>query len=88
MEDKILASTIFSGSGCFTKIQLTLVARQVCHHLLTERFPARINERKTLSDRRYLANLSRKATDELSIRCEAERSESAFFGFILAGNLC
>ena len=41
-----------------------------------------INGRETLSDRRYLVNPSLLATDELSIRCETERSEGVFLGFI------
>ena len=41
-----------------------------------------INDRKTLSDRRHLVNPSDNAKDELSVRCEEERSESVFFGFI------
>ena len=41
-----------------------------------------INERETLSGRRYLTSPSRWAPGEFSIRCETERSESVFLGFI------
>ena len=59
----------------------------MCGSLFCERRPARINERKPLSARRHLVNPSPQAKDELSVRCEDERSGSVVFGFILAGLL-
>ena len=54
---------------------------RMCGSLFCERRPARINERKPLSARRHLVNPSPQAKDELSVRCEDERSGSVVFGF-------
>ena len=56
--------------------------------LFLRKVSAGINGRKTLSARRYLANPSRQTKDELSIRCEDERSGSMFCGFILSSRIC
>ena len=76
-------STFNASFIYFTQYRLL----RMCGSLFCERRPTRINERKPLSARRHLVNPSPQAKDELSVRCEDERSGSVVFGFILAGLL-